>query len=67
MIDTLDRLTPRHKSNEVTLKQRDLALRVKGTITPGIFSKCQVITATHVYLVNKSGQVTYSSRRARHS
>lgn len=63
MIQALDRL-PSRKSNEVTPQQRDFSSKVKGELHPGCHSQCQVITATHVYLVTKAGIVKFSSKRA---
>ena len=64
MIQQLDKLPGERKSNPVTEAQRAFAAKVQGTISPGCFSQCQVITRTHVYLVSRSGVVKFSTRRA---
>lgn len=62
--DHLDRVAPRvRRSNPVTPAQQAFADTLNGTIMPGVFSCCQIITRTHVYLVTRAGKVKFKGRK----
>lgn len=62
--DYFDKVAGRaRKSNPVTPQQEEFARHRRGEITPGVYSCCQVITETHVYLVTRTGKVKFSMPR----
>lgn len=62
--DYLDRVAGRtRKSNPVTQAQQAFADQHQGEVMPGVYSCCQIITRTHVYLITRAGKVKFSMRR----